>query len=219
MRALDAYLGPLSDQEIIEDINSKGTIRAWAEELFLELGFVTIPTSGSAHQEDGENPDQLEDYHGVVSYWLKTNRPVLMETFTAVGVELAKNWPANYEQIRFSLLQGAWFARTVQRRMHDAIRTSMGKASVTAWADRIWPTALKVIESGIFESHDGLGLPPYAIVEDLRKRLYIPRTIPAFDDRGEIAYDPKNGRPLNAHFVLLRELRQRVGELYTSVPA
>lgn len=172
---LDAYFGNLTDAQIIQDINLTGTIRRWASENLLPL-----------FAKQG----QEADYHGAITYYLRRKRPQILESFAKKATSFARKWPANYEQIHETLRAGSWMARTIQRKLNDALREEMQDATLNDWLERIWPTAKKLLR------HYGEDAAPYTIADDLRSRLLIPRTITI------------GGK--NRYFDLMKALRHRI---------
>lgn len=181
--ALDSRFGHMSDAEIVQDLNYSGTLKAWADDNLLPL----FPKRGLPQ---GSNEP---DYHGAITYYLNTWRPAILKSFEVKAAKLSSNWPENHAEIRKELLAGGWFARTLRRRLNDHIRIAMKGASLAAWIDRIWPAIAELIDRGTYK-----GNPPYIIVDDLRKRLALPRTIKI------------NGR--NHYFNFQQLLRQKVAD-------
>jgi hypothetical protein len=160
--ALDARFGGMTDAQIVQDLNYSGTLKGWADTNLLPLFPKRNNPIGASEP----------DYHGAITYYLHTWRPDILKSFDKKASVLAKAWPINHSEIRNELRTGGWWARTLRRRINDSIRQIMKGQTIPDWIERIWPTIVELLEKGVYK-----GNPPYLIVEDLRKRLCLPRTI------------------------------------------
>lgn len=178
---LDDYFAKMSDNEVIQDINSHPSLHAWSRRV---LGSVSASTSQWGH-------------HATIYHYLKHSRPGIIEQLQATAADIAKLWPSNHVELSALFSRADWWSNAVKRRFREEVRDRLLNLNSAGWWETIAPYALPLIDAHL----DGGLRAAYQIEPLVWMELHLP---------SRINYVNKSNRSSWIHHDLKKLIRKKI---------